>query len=62
MPDDPASLRAEVEALKAQRRELAGRVRRLEEMVDTRSSWWWKRLWWRVDGWPPWHVVGSRMK
>jgi hypothetical protein len=38
---------------------LEDRVRYLEKLIDTRDSWWWKRLKWRLwDGYPPWYRVG----
>lgn len=40
--------------------ELSGRVRHLEKMLDTLGSPWWKRLWFRVDGYAPWYVVERR--
>ena len=42
--------------------QLAGRVRTLEKMLDTKDSPWWKRLWWRLDGFPPWYRVGPRSR
>lgn len=41
-------------------RQLHARVRYLEKVIDTKSSPWWKRLWWRLDGYPPWYRVGKR--
>lgn len=32
--------------------QLAARVRDLEKRLDTLQSPWWKRLWFRIDGWP----------
>jgi hypothetical protein len=44
-----------------------GRVKELEREVvfirkqlDTLGSPWWKRLWYRIDGWPPWYVVATK--
>ncbi len=54
------SLRAETASLQFNDSQLADRVRLLEKMIDTRDSRWWKRLWWRIDGWPPWYRVGPR--
>lgn len=56
------SLKAEVESLKVNVTQLQHRVRYLEKLLDTRASPWWKRVWWRVDGWPPWYVVGERKR
>ena len=40
--------------------QLAGRIRLLEKMIDTKASPWWKRLWFRIDGWPAWYEVAER--
>jgi hypothetical protein len=42
--------------------ELQRRVRYLEKVIDTKSSPWYKRLWWRIDGWPAWYEVGPKRK
>jgi hypothetical protein len=54
------SVAAEIASLWVNIRELSGRVRTLEKALDTKSSPWWRRLWWRIDGWPAWYQVGSR--
>ena len=59
---DPESMAAEIESLRVNDQQLAARVRMLEKMLDTRDSPWWKRLWWRIDGWPPWTQVGERAR
>jgi hypothetical protein len=41
---------------------LAARVRYLEELIDTKDSPWWKRVWFRLDGYPAWYRVGPRSK
>ena len=41
-------------------KELERRVRHLEKMLDTLGTPWYKRLWFRIDGWPPWYVVAQR--
>lgn len=46
------SLRAEVESLRVNDEQLAGRVRHLEKCLDTLQTVWWKRVWFRVNGWP----------
>jgi hypothetical protein len=58
MDDD--SVRAELDSLILNDVQQAERIRYLEKLIDTRDSPWWKRLWWRIDGWPPWHRVGAR--
>jgi len=57
VPVDP-----EIKSLKFNYEQLAGRVRLLEKMLDTKDSPWWKRVWFRLDGWPPWYRVGPRSK
>ena len=57
---DVASIEARLDSLELNDRQLAKRVRYLEELIETRDSAWWKRLWWRLDGFPPWYRVGSR--
>lgn len=39
--------------------ELERRVRHVEKQLDTLGSPWWKRLWFRLDGWPAWWVVAA---
>lgn len=48
------------ESLRFNIHQLAGRVRQIEKMLDTRDSSWWRRLWWRIDGWPRWTKVATR--
>lgn len=50
MPEHLAALRAEIESLKAWKRESARRIRELEKYVDTVSSPLWKRLLWVLQG------------
>lgn len=64
---DPASLERRLDSLEAvaaslqvNDEQLAARVRYLEKLIDTRDTRWWKRLWFRIDGWPPWYRVGPR--
>lgn len=54
--------RTHIASLWINQRDLAGRVRLLEKMLDTKDSPWWKRLWWRIDGWPAWYRVGRRSR
>lgn len=37
--------------------QLAGRVRHLEKMMDTRATPLWRRVVFRLDGWPSWPYV-----
>ena len=61
-PTIPEPAPEEIVSLWINYRQLAGRVRLIEKMIDTKDSPWWKRLWWRLDGWPPWYRVGPRAK
>lgn len=49
---DSDSINAELDSLIVNDEQLAGRVRDLEKRFDTLQSPWWKRLWFRIDGWP----------
>jgi hypothetical protein len=39
---------------------LEQRIRHLEKQVDTLGSPFWKRIWFRIDGFAPWYVVERR--
>lgn len=52
MSDDPASLRAEIESLKVNVLQLQERTMDHEQRFDTLQTRWWRRLWFRIDGWP----------
>lgn len=54
-----ASYRAELDSLAFNDEQLAGRLRQIEKMIDTRASPLWKRLMFRLDGWPPWYIVAA---
>ena len=51
---------AEAESLWVNVRELQRKVRLLEKMIDTRDTIWWKRVLFRIDGWPAWCHVADR--
>jgi len=36
------------------------RLRMLEKMMDTRATPLWKRIVFRIDGWPSWTVVAQK--
>lgn len=36
---------------------LADRIRHVEKQLDTHGSPWWRRIIFRLDGWPAWWVV-----
>jgi hypothetical protein len=50
---------AHIESLWENVRQQSARIRKLEDMIDTRSTPLWKRIVFRLDGWPPWHVVAD---
>lgn len=43
---------AEIDSLTVNVTQLQQRVTDLEKRLDTLQTRWWKRLWFRVDGWP----------
>jgi len=43
---------AEIESLKVNVDQLQQRTRDLEKRFDTLQTSLWKRLWFRIDGWP----------
>lgn len=50
--DDIKSLQAEVESLKVNVEQLLHKVSDHEQRFDTLQTPMWKRLWFRIDGWP----------
>jgi hypothetical protein len=40
--------------------QLAGRIRHLEKMLDTRATPFYRRVVFRLDGWPSWPYVALR--
>jgi hypothetical protein len=49
---DQASMEAELVSLRVNVDQLWGLVRDHEQRFDTLQTRWWKRLWFRLDGWP----------
>lgn len=49
---DPDSMEAEIVSLRTNKDLLEMRVRVLERKFDTLETSLWKRLWFRIDGWP----------
>lgn len=47
-------------SLLAQNAQLGARLRTVEKKQDTQGSPWWKRVWFRLNGWPPWYVVAEK--
>jgi len=39
---------------------LHNRVRAIEKKLDTKESALWKRILFRIDGWPPWYVLAKK--
>lgn len=35
------------------------RLRKIEKQLDTLGSSWWKRILFRVNGWPPWWITNQ---
>lgn len=54
---DNESLNAEVDSLWTNVHQLADRTRMLEKALDTRATPLWRRLLFRLDGWPAWYRV-----
>ena len=50
-------LNMEMESLKVNQDQHAYRIRLLEKMLDTRATPLWKRILFRLDGWPSWTTV-----
>lgn len=46
-----------VAALQSRIVELANRLRDVEKQLDTLGSPWWKRIWFRMNGWPAWWIT-----
>jgi hypothetical protein len=40
--------------------ELRKQIRFMQKQIDTQGSRWWKKLWFRIDGWPPWWIVAEK--
>lgn len=53
------SMASEIESLWVNVNQLADRARTLEKMIDTRSAPLWKRIVFRIDGWPAWTAVAD---
>lgn len=63
----PSSIDAEVDSIKANVEQLWAIVNDHSKRFDTLQTVWWRRLWFRIDGWPgqrdlngtrrrrPWH-------
>ena len=39
---------------------LRNRLRHVEKQLDTLGTPWWKRVLFRIDGWPPWYIVADK--
>jgi hypothetical protein len=51
MPVDEASMEQELASLRVNVEQLQQMVRDHEQRFDTLQTRWWKRLWFRIDGW-----------
>ena len=51
-PSDPESLRAEIDSLIANNEQLWALVKDHDKRFDTLQTSLWKRIWFRIDGWP----------
>lgn len=51
---------ADIESLKFNDTQLAGRIRKIEKYFDTLDTPVWKRILFRLDGWGPWYQVRER--
>lgn len=51
---------ARLASLEFNNNQLGGRVRLLEKMLDTKATPLWRRIWFRIDGWPAWYHVAER--
>lgn len=49
-----------IESLSIRLRSLEEQLRHVQKQLDTLGSPWWKRVWFRLNGWPPWWVVGEK--
>lgn len=52
-------LRARLNAQESQLRALYDEVRFMQKQLATLGSPWWRRLLFRLDGWPPWWIVAD---
>lgn len=60
MAQDFDSVTDEIDSLIFNNEQQAARIRQLEKMMDTRATPLWKRMVFRIDGWPSWAYVASR--
>lgn len=51
---------ARLASLELNQRQQAARIRTLEKMLDTRATPLWRRIVFRLDGWPSWTIVVDR--
>lgn len=57
---DVDDMRAYVASLQVNAKQVADRLRNIEDRLDTLSSPVWKRLMFRLDGWGPWYRLRER--
>ena len=59
MDIEKGSLKAQLESIELNQRIQADRIRKLEKVIDTRATPLWKRVVFRVDGWPSWAYLAD---
>ena len=53
-------LQTQITSLQLNEKQLYSRVRLLEKRFETLNTPVWKRILFRIDGWPAWHYVVAR--
>jgi hypothetical protein len=51
---------AEIDSLIINKEQHATRIRRIEKMLDTLDTPVWKRVLFRIDGWPAWYKLADK--
>jgi chorismate-pyruvate lyase len=62
MISDIDQLNVRINALQQQFLTLHEEVRHMQKQLSTLGSPWWRRVLFRLDGWPPWWIVAERPK
>lgn len=62
MTTEIRELQIRVAAQEAQLQVLSAEFRFVQKQLSTLGTPWWRRLWFRIDGWPPWWVVADAPK
>lgn len=53
-------MKAEIESLQVNQTEIYRRLRLVEKQLDTRATPLWRRILFRLDGWPSWTIVAQK--